>query len=277
MQMKKICCLLGSLALALSLMSCSDQGPEKTSQPKVSSQGQPATAPQAVVKKPSLSGKVSETFNSGGYTYVHLDSNMGDKWVAIAQTEVAVGEEASFADGQVMKNFHSKSLDRTFDEIIFSAGIIGKGPASSSTGMGASSFADAVQGSGASMGQAESPGSSKAIVPFADLKIEKAASENGYTVNDIYEKSADLNTKKVMVKGQVMKVSLNIMGKNWLHLQDGTGDPAKNSHDLVVTTSSELVPNKGDIVTVEGTLAADKDFGFGYKYAVIVEDAQVTP
>lgn len=276
MQMKKFCCLLCCLALTLSVVSCSDQGSEKANQQKISTQKQTAPTPQAVVEKPSLSGKVTETFNSGGYTYVRLDSSMGEKWVAIAQTDVAVGEEVSFADGQVMKNFHSKSLDRTFDEIIFSAGIIGKDSTPGSAGMGASSFAEAIKGSGSSMGQATPSGSTKAIVPFADLKIEKAAGENSYSVGDIYEKAADLDTKKVLVKGQVMKVSLNIMGKNWLHLQDGTGDPAKSSHDLVVTTKSELVPDKGDIVTIEGTLAANKDFGFGYKYAVIVEDAEVT-
>lgn len=277
MQMKKFCCLLSSLALAVSLISCGDQNSEKTSQPKVSTQKQTEIAPKAVASKPNgLSGKVLETFDSGGYTYVRVDSDTGEKWVAAPQAQVTVGEDASFADGQVMQNFHSKTLNRTFEEIIFTAGIIGKDPASETTGMGAGSFAEAIQGSGANtMGQNGSMGSGKAVVPFADLKIEKATGENGYTVGEVYEKSADLNTQKVMVKGQVMKVSLNIMGKNWLHLQDGTGDPAGSTHDLVVTTSA-AVPEKGDVVTIEGTLAANKDFGFGYKYAVIVEDAEIT-
>lgn len=278
MQMKKFCCLLSSLALSVSLISCGDQNSEKTGQSKISTQKQTAAAPEAVASKPNgLTGKVLETFDSGGYTYIRLGSDAGEKWVAAPQVKVTVGEDASFADGQVMQNFHSKTLNRTFEEIVFTGGVIGKGPTSESTGMGAGSFAEAMQGSGSNtmMNQAGSMGSGKAVVPFADLKIEKAVGENGYTVGEVYKKAADLNTQKVMVKGQVMKVSLNIMGKNWLHLQDGTGDPAGSSHDLVVTTSAD-VPEQGDIVTIEGTLAANKDFGFGYKYAVIVEDAEIT-
>ena len=64
------------------------------------------------------------------------------------------------------------------------------------------------------------------------------------------------------------------MGKNWLHIQDGTGDPMKNSHDLVVTTTDQLSGPK--IITVEGTVAADKDFGAGYKYQVLIENATIT-
>ena len=63
------------------------------------------------------------------------------------------------------------------------------------------------------------------------------------------------------------------MGKNWLHIQDGTGDPAKGTRDLVVTTAD--LAAVGDVVTVSGTLARNKDFGAGYKYKVIVEDATI--
>ncbi len=64
------------------------------------------------------------------------------------------------------------------------------------------------------------------------------------------------------------------MGKNWLHIQDGTGDPGSNTHDLVVTTDGEA--EKGAVVTVEGIIAANKDFGSGYKYDVIIEEAVIT-
>jgi hypothetical protein len=62
------------------------------------------------------------------------------------------------------------------------------------------------------------------------------------------------------------------MGKNWIHLQDGTGD--NGSNDLTVTTDSTV--NVGDTVLVSGVLNTDKDFGYGYQYAVIVEDAKIT-
>ena len=63
------------------------------------------------------------------------------------------------------------------------------------------------------------------------------------------------------------------MGKNWHHIQDGTGDPTNNTHDLVVTSSA--IVEKGTIISFEGVLAADKDFGAGYRYDVIIEDAGV--
>ena len=121
---------------------------------------------------------------------------------------------------------------------------------------------------------ATTPGSGKAVVAFVDLKIAKASGENAYTVADGFGKAASLNGKKVRIKGQVVKFSPQIMGKNWLHLKDGTGDPQKNTHDLVITSAGKA--EKGDTVTVEGVLAMDKDFGAGYKYAVIVEDVAIT-
>ena len=64
------------------------------------------------------------------------------------------------------------------------------------------------------------------------------------------------------------------MGRNWIHLQDGTGNPESNTHDLVVTTSQEPAAD-WDIITIEGVLAADKDFGSGYSYAAIIEEASI--
>ncbi len=110
-----------------------------------------------------------------------------------------------------------------------------------------------------------------AALPFSKVKVEKSTAPNGYTVAELFAKAASLNKQKVTVRGQVVKVNPNIMGRNWIHIQDGTGDPAKNTYDLVVTSADTA--KVGDIISAEGTLAANKDFGFGYKYDVIVEDA----
>jgi hypothetical protein len=119
----------------------------------------------------------------------------------------------------------------------------------------------------------QTPGGHPAV-PFSKVNVEKSTARNGYTVGEIFAKGVSLNKQKVTVRGQVVKVNPNIMGRNWLHIQDGTGDPAKNTHDLVVTSAD--IAEKGAVITIEGTLAADKDFGFGYKYDVIVEDAVLT-
>ena len=74
----------------------------------------------------ALSGKVVETMDSGGYTYVQIENKDGKTWVAVPQTKVVKGQKISFAPGAEMQNFESKTLKRTFDKIIFSGGVIGK-------------------------------------------------------------------------------------------------------------------------------------------------------
>ncbi len=105
------------------------------------------------------------------------------------------------------------------------------------------------------------------------IKVEKAAGPDAYTVEEIFSKRKALDKKTIVVRGKVVKVSAGIMGSNWIHLQDGSGDSQKSTHDLVVT--SQDLPSVGDVVTLKGALAADKDFGAGYRYDVIVEQASI--
>ncbi len=237
----------------------------------------------------TLSGKVLETMDAGGYTYLLLDTGTGQPWVAIPQSSVKVGDEVNCKPGMAMSNFNSKTLNRTFDSIIFSAGLAGAasnphGGAMGSMGApppaqgGDDSFASAVQAErgGPAMQAppaAESGGSLGAQVPFNEIKVEKASGETGYTVSEIFAQKDSLGGKTVTIQGKVVKFSPSIMGRNWIHLQDGTGEPMKNTHDLVITTSEEVT--NGDVVTVEGVLAVNKDFGAGYKYDAIVEDAKL--
>lgn len=103
------------------------------------------------------------------------------------------------------------------------------------------------------------------------IRVQKA--KDGYTVAEVYAQRAGLDGKKVAVRGKVVKVSSGIMGKNWIHLQDGSGSREKNDFNLVVTSQDE--PKVGDVVTASGTLAKDKNLGMGYRYVVLVEDANV--
>ena len=126
-------------------------------------------------------------------------------------------------------------------------------------------------------GNAAGGGSEGAKAPAASeqIKVEKAKGADAYTVSETYEKAGKLDKKTVVVRGKVVKVSKGIMGKNWVHLRDGSGDPGKGTNNLVVTTQD--LPKVGDVVTAKGTLYKDKDFGAGYKYQVIVEEATVKP
>ncbi len=238
----------------------------------------------------SLSGKVLETMDAGGYTYLKVDTGLSQPWVAIPQSKVTVGQEVTYEPGMVMKNFASKTLNRTFDSIVFSSGLVGANGNPHGGGMGSmpsphgktaagnDSFASAVkaEGGGAPAVQkqpaAASGGSLAAMAPFSEINVEKAKGENAYTVGEVFAKPEDLNGKTVRIQGKVVKFSPMIMGRNWVHLQDGTGDPMANTHDLVVTTSETV--EKGKTITMEGVLTANKDFGAGYKYVVIVEEAK---
>ena len=201
-----------------------------------------------------VTGKVVETMTGGDYTYVNLEKDGKKVWAAFPVMSVSMGHEISSVGCMPMMNFQSKALNRTFDMIMFCNAPLTTAEADllkkKSTGS-----------------NVEIPVSSEKIV-IGDVK-----GENVYTVAECYAQSADLDNKPVTVKGKVMKVSSGIMGRNWIHLQDGTGEASRKNNNLVVTSKDR--PKVGDIVTISGTLFMNKDFGSGYKYKVIVEFATI--
>ena len=222
------------------------------------------TSSQALAQEPHV-GKVAETMNSGGYTYILLQTKTKMSWVAIAETKVELGQEVVLAPGMEMIDFHSKSLDRTFDSIIFSEGLITQ--------------RDVAAGQGSAHGSADAQKKtygSKGTKPAAkeNINVEKATGENSYTVAELFEKRKELDNQDIVLRGEVIKVTARIMNKNWLHIQDGTGSAQDGNNDMVVTTMD--LPSVGDIVTVKGVLFSDKDFGSGYRYDAIIEFGQVS-
>lgn len=205
----------------------------------------------------SLSGKVVETMDSGGYTYLCIEKDGKKTWAAVLEMKVAVGQEIALQPGYEMVNFTSKTLNRSFDKIIFSTG-----PASQEGAGDVKSFHGKAAGS-----------KETTVAPGEKIQVEKASGSNAYTVAELYEKKTELDKKNVTVRGKVVKVSSGIMGRNWLHIQDGSGNQKDGTNDLVVT-SNELAAVE-DTVTASGTLYKDKDFGSGYKYDVIVEQASI--
>ncbi len=104
-----------------------------------------------------------------------------------------------------------------------------------------------------------------------DIRIPKASGTNALTVAEIITRSAELKDQTVMVRGKVVKYNPEIMGKNWVHLRDGTGSTVDNTNDLLVTTTDEA--RIGDVVTAKGVVRTDEDFGSGYAYKVLIEEA----
>lgn len=213
--------------------------------------------------KITISGKVIQTMNAAGYSYILIEQADGTRqWVAVSEQPIKVGAEMEFKPGAVMENFPSKTLNRTFDKIVFSDGVV--------SGGGKGAVVDPGKGQGVS------PGSQGAAADKGKkISVPKATGSNAVTVEEAYKNSAKLNKKKVVVRGQVVKVSVGIMNKTWIHIQDGTGSEKKKTHNLVCTSAADSA-DVGDVITITGTLIKDKDFGAGYKYNVIIEDAKVT-
>jgi hypothetical protein len=100
-----------------------------------------------------------------------------------------------------------------------------------------------------------------------------AAAPGGLTVADVWAKRDALAGKTVTVRARVVKANYEIMGVNWYHLQDGSGTEKDSTNDLTITSDAQA--KVGDVVTISGTLVTKKDFGAGYAYDVIVEQASI--
>lgn len=226
--------------------------------------GQPTTGQGA------FSGKVAETMEAGGYTYVLVDTGKEKLWAATTVFQVKTGDVVSVPDAMLMNNFHSPSLNRDFPAIYFAGSIAVNGG-----NPGALKLPPGHPPIGGMANEEMPPNhppvtgmTAPAKVDFTGLKPVKG----GKTVGEICANSAKLAGKSVAVRGKVVKYNANILGRNWLHIQDGTGETGGN--DLLITTTTEAKP--GDTVLAEGKVGVNKDFGAGYKYSVLIEDAKVT-
>lgn len=211
-----------------------------------------AGAQQTAVSR--VKGKVTQTMDAGRYTYVALDDGTGEKWAAAPTFEVKVGDTVDVQSGMMMKSFHSKSLNRTFPEILFAEAILNVTKSPSVT---------------APVVDKPVCGKAEALAAMKPAKI--APPEGGKALVDVISQRKALSGKSVTVRGKVVKFSSKIMGKNWIHLQDGSGKDG--GADLAVTTDATV--KIGDVVTMTGTVVVDKDFGYGYRYEVLLEGATV--
>lgn len=219
------------------------------------------TAPTAPAGPPVVTGKVVETMNSGGYTYVCVAQGEEKIWAAGPETKVAVGDEVTFVVGMMMVDFHSKTLKKDFAQIYFVDAIAAPGAVNPAAATGVMP-----------PGHPVVPGAAGHGAPKVEAEKITGIDKADHTVADVFAKKAELKDTSFKIRGQVVKVNNGIMGKNWLHVQDGSG--AEGTNDLTVTT--QMPVTMGTVVVVEGKLTLDKDFGAGYKYQVIMEDAKVT-
>jgi hypothetical protein len=215
-----------------------------------------STPPQAAATPDSFTGTVAEVMNSGGYTYARLQAaGRDDIWIAASEFPAAPGDRLTADLDMPVANFESRTLNRTFPLVYFVSSVSRDGDTATAA---------------APAGAAALMRSREAAAPTVE---PVAPPPGGMSIADIWAKKAVLAGQDVTVRGRVVKVNTQIMGRNWVHLQDGSGSQADGTNDLTITTDAELAV--GDTVTMTGVLAAGRDFGSGYVYDVILEHGRI--
>jgi hypothetical protein len=238
-----------TLGLAVTQTGCSKADQESAAvNPALS-----APIPEGMIR-----GTVLETMDAAGYTYVQLGSGDNKIWLAGPKTPVVVGNVVQAPQGMPMTDFHSAALDRDFEVVYFVGGMQNLSAAP------APATADAPV--------AQSPNTAAPSTAATDVAVDPV--EAGKNIAELFANKAAYADQEVTLRGKVVKYNDGVMGWNFIHIQDGSGDAADRNHDLTVT--SKLPAAVGDTVVIKGKVILDKDFGAGYSYPLIVEDATVT-
>lgn len=192
-----------------------------------------------------------EVLQTNSYTYLKYDDGEAVNWGAIPRRDdIIEGNTYYFDNFMEMKNFTSKELDSTFDKIYFIESISDQ-PYSKVNTM--------------TQGRKGSPN-------VGNMEVEKIEPvEGSITIKELFKDKFGYEGKTIKLHGLVVKYTGSVMGKNWVHIQDGT----RNGDKLDITITTKDIVENGDIVTFEGIVVLDKDFGHGYAYDVIIEEAKL--
>ena len=212
----------------------------------------PLSAPGSAETKPGVHKVVvNEVINAGSYTYLNVSEKRKKIWLAVPGMQATKGDKISYSGGLEMINFFSKELNRTFPSVLFLESVNTEPIPGESSGM-------------------------KNNTHVGEVKTEKidisiAPGEGCISLAKLLETKAGYSGKTVRVVGKITKYNPDILGKNWVHIQDGS--EFNGAFDLTITTDSQLAV--GDTVTFEGKITLKKDFGYGYLYDVIMEDGKL--
>lgn len=188
---------------------------------------------------------VQEVFVDGRYRILRVLEGSTERWLIARTLEVAVGDHLDFEDGLVKTNYRSTALNRVFDEVELVSAVV------------------------VSTHETTGADSHSAHVAMEAPEFNSTAAKGALSSAEVLKSAAKLNGQKVRVKGIVTKVNANIMKRHWVHISESS----QGASDLVITTQT-LIP-VGHSVVVEGVLSVKKDFGAGYVFDVIVENAEV--
>lgn len=204
-------------------------------------------------------GKLVQKFKSGGYTYLEYESEGKKHWAASKMVVANVGNIIEFRDPLVMKDFYSKTLKKKF-ELIYFAGLV---RASGESGQFPMRSMQNMQGH-------KKMNTDKKVIVVKPGSVKKA--DDGITIAECFKNSKNIEGEDITIRAIVVKVSMKIKGRNWVHIRDGSGENGRN--DITFTTKETLSP--GDLVVVKGKLILNKDIGSGYLFPVFMEDPEIT-
>ena len=232
-----------AVALLLALSGCTESASDKAADDPLLA----APVPDGMVR-----GTVAETMDAAGYTYVLIDTDGQQLWIAGPETAVEAGDIVQASTRMPMVDFRSDSLDREFDVLYFSGTL-----------QNLSNPAPVAET------QPAAPAANAAVV-----EVDVEALEAGQDIAYVYANKEELAGQEISLRGKVVKYNQNIMGTNWIHIQDGSGNADDGTNDLTVT--SKATTAVGETVVVTGTLILDKDFGSGYTFPVMLDDATLS-
>jgi hypothetical protein len=210
----------------------------------------------------TFSGKVLEATNVSSYTYIQVDTGKAKVWAAAPTMKVKPGDSVVVSNSMAVAGYHSRALDRDFNSVYFTDKVF-------------------VNGAPAQPAEAPAVAKSDKPLPAGHPAINKAPTVNltgikkadhGITIEELFATKDSLKGKTVIIRGKVTKYNGKILGKNWIHVKDGTGSAGNN--DLMVTSAASA--KVGDTVLVSGKVTTNRDFGSGYKWPVMIENAEVT-
>jgi len=247
-----------AVALLLALSACTKSADE----PVADNPALAAPVPAGMVRGPVL-----ETMNSAGYTYVLIGTEQVQRWLASPETTVQVGDVVQAYEGMPMADFESKTLNRTFDVVYF-VDALQNLSASAPAGVPAGQMPESHPPVPMPDGHPGPEGTDNAA---PDIQV--AELESGQNIAYVYANKDTLAGQQVSLRGKVVKYNEGILGWNFIHVQDGSGDTADGSNDLTVT--SKATTAVGETVVLNGTIILDKDFGAGYSFPVLMEDASI--
>jgi gamma-glutamylcyclotransferase (GGCT)/AIG2-like uncharacterized protein YtfP len=232
-----------SMIILIGFTSCNQNGKQ--------AKDKNVTEVKAVKSHFTNEGTVQKVLQTSVYTYCLIKVGTDTAWIAISKMPVEIGQTLYYNNGIEMKNFQSKELNRKFASLSLVQEVSTNPSADLQTG---------------------NQNSQQAIKPKIVRENISIKPLNGsISIAELYANKAKYEGKEIKVRGKVFKFNTNIMGKNWAHIQDGTED--SGNFDLTVTTLDQV--RLGDVVTFEGKITLKKDFGAGYFYPVIMEDAKV--